>query len=171
MIRIGQIQLSLYLKDKLPFDEEKLNSIKSAISNYKYPAGIIADDLLTQNTLYENATLTENVEYLSTIFNFLFQDIYSSQEIDIIIAYLISCSYDNFVFDTETKAYFYPFIQLQSEKPEIQYYIDEIKYHYLLSLIYSHSTQEEKVLINILSEQLSTIEEKHNTFAIHAQLL
>lgn len=171
MIRIGQIQLSLYLKNKTPFDAEKLAPIKEAITAYKYPVGIIADDMINQNPLYENAELDENISYLLSILEFLFKDIYSIQEINIIVAYLIMSYYTHFSLNNKFKTYLYSFIQLSSDKPEIQFYIDEIKYRYLLSLIYSHSTQEEKELINTLSTELSLIEEQHNKFTIHEQYI
>ena len=164
MISLTSINLMMYLKNKQLLSQEKYIKFKEKIKDYVYPMGAIPTFAMIHNQLYSLATLKENVEYFDNILNNLYNDIYTKEEIEIIKAYLITICYSDYIYDDVLTEFFSPFVYMNSEKLEIKYCLEEIKFRFLQSLMYNQSNDDE--LINKLFNELEPIEQSHNAFVL-----
>ena len=151
-------------KNKKQLTSDDLSLIIKNIEIYLFPIGVIPIEAIEANSLYERDTIIENLEYFNSITSIIFKDIYSIEEINIINAYLIIQSYSQTFLTSEMEKLILLFINKTSNKKEIQYCIDELKFNYLKKLIYTNSSQQE--LINKLITELEVIEQDHNAIEI-----
>lgn len=155
------------LNRHLPPDESALLPLKNDINSYVYPVGILPVNLIQKNLNYTNYTYDESIEYLTPFINYLFQEYYSSNELQIITAYLlVHCTY-NYVLPVSFMENLKIFLDITSNKPDIKYCLEEIKFYMLQTLVYNKSSNTE--LIDKLIAQLSSIEKEHNTFNLGLQ--
>lgn len=167
MIDLFKIKLSNALVQKQKISEVlDKNSLNSALKQYLYPVGIIPTNALESGTLYKISSYKENKEYLLDAFNFLFEDKYSNEEKNILILYYIIRAYGQFILRDDMLQELIPLLDIHSEKKEIEYILEELKYKYLQHLINSGS-QNEIEKIQSLIDELEPIESSHNHFNIN----
>lgn len=163
---ISSLTLANMLKNKLPFDQTKMTSIIESISDFKYPLGIIPVSAFENNSLYD-VTINENINYLNNFTQYIFKNIYTQDEINIINVYYSLINISQYVLSKEVLAVLIPLINIHSKKIEIEYCLDEIRYKYLIHLVYTNTNQNQ---INELISYLSSIEEAHNNFRLDTAL-
>lgn len=163
---ISSLTLANILKNKLPFDQTKITSIIESINAFKYPLGVIPISALENNPLYDVA-INDNINYLNDFTQYIFKNIYTQDEINIINVYLLLRNISQYVLSEEILAILIPLINIHSEKIEIEYCLDEIRYKYLIHLVYTNTNQNQ---INELMSYLSSIEEAHNSFRLDTAL-
>ena len=150
---------SIIQKQQLPTEEEK-QKILQGISKYTYPIGILPLQAFNSK-IFLIDELNHTIEYNNQLLSYLFSNFYSQEEINICALF--------FAFNVETKYTFndnlFKIIKEQLDyqpiKKEIKYILDELKYKYLLYLIYS---EIDNPLVTTLTNELSIIEEEHNQF-------
>ena len=94
--------------------------------------------------------------------NYLFNDIYTAQEKSILVLFAITRISNHFIVSDEMAQAMHEIINLESDKVDIQYYIDEIKFKYLLHLTLIPTDTRDEQLIERLMTELAEIEDVHN---------
>ena len=130
------------------------------MSSFIFPLGVLPYDMVNSSMHYSGTSLLENITYFNNITSILFDNVYSKEEIDIINIFLACKCETSLDLDSTKKQIISKLLNINSDKTEIQYCLDEIRFSYLRMLIYTDSTDIE--LINSLLERLSTIEQEHN---------
>lgn len=93
---------------------------------------------------------------------------YTEDEIDVLKLYVV-LMYDNvpcYLSDTAMEM-IEPYLDIHFEKEEIEFFLDELRYNYLGTLLYSNSQDTET--IESLITQLQAIESDHNAFQYRMQ--
>ena len=168
MIDVRQIELILLFQTKQQFNQNNFAWIKDEVENYLYPLGIIPINAITNNAAYDDAEFINTYQYFEEITSYFFENIYTTEELDIINAYLMVCTFEHLIFENNVLQFLNPYLNKTSNKAEIQYCIDEIKYAYLSSLVYSES--DDNNLINSLIAELKPIEINHNSFNMYEKI-
>lgn len=148
------------------FTEEQIGNY---MSTFLYPAGIIP----YQSIKFDNSQSSIQIlNYLQTQFAYIFKDSYTEEEIEIMCYYyyyLIQRSNPGqnnvFLFIPNFKKLF----NSLSEKNEIRYMIEDLKYAVLQRYLIENEEEEEE--INQLIEELTPIEEWHNNFNLQQKYL
>lgn len=162
MIMSG-LSLVYLLINRLPCNENQLTAFKAKLDQFVYPLGMIPANAITNNDAYKQHSVQENIEYFADFTEFLFDDVYSTEEINIINIYLGLLNLSGYTLDDDVIDIVSPLIQIHSNKEEIEYCLDEIRYKYLIHLIYSKVSSDE---IQPLIAQLSAVEDAHNSLTL-----
>lgn len=148
----------------IPTNNEVLK-IQNSFKYYKYPIGIFPMDTIKNNINYSKQDFNYIKNYFESLVSVIFTNIYTNEEQNIIAMYLTISAIANpkdLILEKDTIS---TYLNMSSNKAEIQYCIDEIKYTYLNLLIYvQNSTQE----FNTLLDELTLIEQQHNNFKLDA---
>lgn len=161
-MNIASLPLARILKNRLSFDSTKADYLKEEITNLKYPLGAFPINIVKSNKIYRNISMTDNIEYFNQFINYLYSDIYSQSEINIINIYLSLLVEFKEILKKEEISYLVPLINIDSNKKEIQYCLDEIRYRYLTHLI--HTDSDDENTIQKLFNKLLPIEQEFNSF-------
>ena len=161
---ITQLELESKIGLRLPNDID-LNELKDYIKLFKYPCGCLPFNLYFNNSkAYLSTSIDEDYAYFNDFFYFL-HDYYTEEEYDIIVSHAALSFADQFVLDPPWRDKARQLIQYQTEKPEIQFLLDDIRYLHTRSLLYNENTKESKEIAEHVA-YLKTIETEHNNFKI-----
>lgn len=142
--------------------KELIQPLQTTFNLYVYPIGAFPLEAIINNYSYTVRDFTLVLRLIKIMINFIYIDVYTEEERNIISTFFAISANHQY---QQYGILLYPFINIKSSKPEIQYCIDEIKYAYLISLIYSNETGN--IYDKILNE-LNAIEEIHNNLNIFA---
>lgn len=160
MIDTTHIKLLYLLRERKIPTEDEIAFFRSAIDLYVYPLGVMQTNSLYNNINYESHTFIENINFFNEITSILYNGIYTTEELEIInIFFSLQCETGQ-TLTVAKQEILSPILQLTSNKKEIEYCLDEIRFYYLLALVHLDSNDTEQ--INALIEQLASIEEEHN---------
>ena len=163
-MQLELLQWIILLNQRAPLNKVLLTSLKETLDSYVYPVGMIPVSLFRKELNYEGHTFMDNFNYIKSFIYFLYNDYYTMAEIDIISAYTVMHCTASYILNDDILQNLTRYLNISSDKPDIQYCLDEIRYQYLTTLIYTHSTNTS--LINALMEALQPIEQDHNSFNI-----
>lgn len=168
MIDLNKIKLSECLANRSNPAEifSNLDKITQYKTTFVYDFGIIPIYILETNQDYLNYTTEENYAYLSSFVDYLFSNSnYTENELQILKIYLLSRiqRYSNSERDQTLENYFDWACKQTSDNPEIKYYIEEIKYRWLLTLTFNNRASDKPLISRLISE-LDEVEEEHNSF-------
>ena len=164
MMQLEILKWITLLNSRLPINQQLLTPLKESLESYVYPVGMIPVSLFRKELNYEGYKFIENINYIKPFIHFLYNDYYTTTEIDIISAYTIMHCTMSYILNDDILQNLARYLNVNSDKPDIQYCLDEIRYQYLSTLIYTHSTNTS--LINMLMTALEPIENTHNSFNI-----
>lgn len=163
-MQLELLQWIILLNQRAPLNKVLLTPLKETLDSYVYPVGMIPVSLFRKELNYEGYTFMDNFNYIKSFIYFLYNDYYTMTEIDIISAYTVMHCAASYILNDDILQNLTRYLNISSDKPDIQYCLDEIRYQYLTTLIYTHSTNTS--LINALMEALQPIEQDHNSFNI-----
>lgn len=160
MINIKEsLLLQLIQAQEIP-TEEQIAMFKTLFANYLYPIGTLPNEAFNNKKFLEDS-LEHALQYLDTLFDLLFSDYYTKEELRIFATYF---SFNVLTKITLSQTYLdriVPIISKTSNKQDVQYVIEELKNRYLTHLLFNEPNNPQ---INTLIEELSAIEETHNKF-------
>lgn len=167
MIDMGRlILIQLINNQNLPNDEE-LIIIKKSIQNYKYPVGFLYDTLNFLRTKNNNEASIDSYNYFKALIRCLFSEAYTEEELDIITIYSFMYFYFNAPLNELEINEMKKNLSKTSEKPEIIFLLEDIKFKYLQYLLqHNYNNEENEKLIQNLFNELLAIEDSHNNFYI-----
>lgn len=157
------------LKNRKPLNTERLSEYIEQLSGFKYPACKFPYNIIQNNPIYINYSLEENLEYFNIWLSALYNNIYTQDEINVLKLYTV-LTYDNIPFylsDSSMKL-IEPYLETHFEKEEIEFFLDELRYNYLGTLLYNNSLEVET--INNLISHLQNIEQEHNIFQMRMEM-
>lgn len=163
MIGVLNLLFMADLKNRKPVDQNKLADYVAELSTFRYPACKFPYNIIQNNLIYSNYSLQENLEYFDTWLTALYEDMYTEEEIEVLKLYAV-LMYDNvpcYLSNTAMEM-IEPYLNVHFEKQEIEFFLDELRYNYLGTLLYSNSQDTET--IDSLISQLRAIENDHNIF-------
>lgn len=143
--------------------------IDEEIGKYRYPLDIFPQNAFNEMPLVY--TYTETYNYLKTNCTWLWRNFYTTDEIDVIVVYLISIgamAFDGYNYNPEIVAAFERLVNTTSDKIEIQFCIDEFKYKLLMHYITRNIHPE---LVTQYFTDLDAIEETHNHILLFGEKL
>ena len=160
-MELGQLKLLSLLNQHVDITDEDIEFFKSKINLYNNPLSLVPITMVDRN-VYENYTLNQNISYFNNLNSKLFNNIYSNEEINIINIYMAKIVDNRFRSYSDKKIAISDLLEVNSNKEEIQYCLDELRYIYLHALVEENSPNIE--LINNLINILLPIEDSHNSF-------
>lgn len=166
MINIKELRLIQIIQTQALPKPDEIISFQDDIIKYAYPIGIIPPEAFNTK-LFLEGNLDHNLEYIETLLNLLFANYYSKEEIAICATFLSFNILTSILLNETYIKRITPLLSKHSDKDEIQYIIDELKYRYLQYLLYSHTDDAQ---IDSLIEELSLIETEHNTFFLRQRI-
>lgn len=172
MIDLMKIKLSKMINERLTYAESGINDSKlqSYINEFKYHLSVIPINAFEENIVYLTHTLTENSQYLEKLITDIFKNDYTKEEKTIYIVYCLLRMARRFIIEDELLEQVKQVINKSSNKLDVQFYIDEIKYSYLTHLTLNGSP-DDSATIDSLLEDLEAVEASHNAFNIGERLL
>lgn len=168
MIELSQIRLVLSLDGHVLPSDEEIISYRDRINTFVYPLGLIPLSVLINSIHYKQYTFQQNIKYFQSFLSVLYQDIYSKKEIEIISVFLTLTCHQKTELDTEIIELLAPFINIMSEKEEIRYCLEEIKYNYLVNIFQKDPYNP---IVSTLINELSLIEDRHNSFQLQRRTI
>lgn len=159
---VDYILLVSQIKNRKPLDITQIDTLKNAVMNCEYPIGMFPSYILESNPLYTTQSIESNINYFESWISGIYGELYTEQEIYIISIYLSLFTYVQFTLPQSVLILIDDLLSVASQKKEIQYFLEEIKYNYLGTLLYSNSSDTET--INTLLNELRAIEVEHNFF-------
>ena len=164
---VGLLKLIQMLQTRAIPTQAEVEIIQNDLSKYKYPAGMLVQVYKPLSYKYVAATLPQNLQYFENLTQSIYADLYNISEFKILNLFLSLLSENDQILSNIKEEAIIEVLELQTDKEEIQYCLDEIKYHYLTALIYVRP--HISAPIDSLIEELLPIEESHNAFHIDAQ--
>lgn len=152
----------------IPEDNEILQERLLKYSKlFKYNIGIITEqDLSALKFAQENnITFLKAKSFLEKIISILLKQFYTSEEQLIILGFYLSYSFPSLILEKEMINFLEELIKFSSEKEELVYCLEEIKYR-LLNYYVLYSSDQQK--IDELFTELGLIEDRHNSMDIFA---
>ena len=165
MINLMNLKLTSIIRKKQILSEETidLNKYNKFLATYIYPIGILPINAFESNTVFNTLSEDEKVDYFKALLHSMFNNIYTEEEYNIIIYYLISRIYEKLTYPNDLLTKLESLVHVQEEKKEIIYFQEEIKFR--LATHYSLTMSNEERLFELLDE-LEPIEDSHNEFQI-----
>lgn len=154
---------NLIRNQQLPNDEQ-LQLIKKRLSSYQYPIGFL--DFSIFSGKLTDKTLEQTIEYIYSFLSLLYNEYYTEEELNICVYIFILSSglLSDIDMNVLNKLNF--ILQIEpSNKPEIQYIIDELQYAYITLLFNNNATQIDEKVYTII-EHFKEIEQQHNQFTL-----
>ena len=162
--------MSTTIKNKeIPTDQEVQELNEKLIPSCVYPIGAIPhfmfDDYLEK---YSDCTVADFYEYCQALTHKVLDCYYTPQELEICAVYFLQSIYQYvYMAPVELFDYINPFLFEHSDKEEIEYCLNQMRYRKLKFLLYSKDATSEEIykLISILEP----IEEKYNSIVLEDQ--
>lgn len=165
MINTVNLLLESSLSFRLPLNSDNVPLFKEYLNKYKYPACKFPINFISNNHMYIDYSLDENINYLHSWIDALYDDMYTEKERNIIVTYLVlTYGHGSFLLTNPELQLIEPFLEEESDKDEIVYFLDELRYYYVGSLLTRNSPRSD--IINPILQHLLEIEKIHNQFQI-----
>lgn len=149
------------LKNRQELTEDDIQILIPEVERYKYPMGSIPTHIFIQTKQYKNETIINNYNYFLTFTTNLLNNYYTEEELKIISVYYLSLTYTDYILSTDLILLFDEYLNTNSDKTEIEYCLDEIRFKRLLSYTSMPDYFDNEKFIALLNK-LRLIEEEHN---------
>lgn len=144
-------------------DAKDLATWNARIPLYKYPIGAFPKQVIQNNHQYLDRSYKVNLNYFKRLLSEIYSNFYTSDELDIICTYLMLITTNEYSVESSMLPWVTPYIEIHSEKPEIEFCLEEIKYYYLYMLLDVNTAAANQSFETIYNELL-LIEDQHNHF-------
>lgn len=144
-------------------DAKDVATWNERIPLYKYPIGAFPRQVVQNNSQYLARSYKVNIDYFKRLLSQIYSSFYTADEIEIICIYLTLIATSEYLIDASMIPLVSPFIQTHSEKPEIEFCLEEIKYYYLFMLL-NVNTSAANESFETIYDELCLIENQHNHF-------
>lgn len=146
---------------ELPTEDAIIDSQKQIEEKFNYPMGFINTEILRDSIAYKDYSVEENYIFLKQFMNALFSTYYTEQEIDILSIYFLTFLYNNIEINLpEISTLIAPLLTIHSNKADIEFCLNSLRYYKLTSLLYINSP--DRTLIQELISMLDGIEDEYN---------
>ena len=149
------------LKNRQELTEDDIQILTPEIERYQYPMGMIPTHFFTQTKQYKNETVLNNYNYFFTLVTSLLSNYYTEDELKIISIYYLTLAYTDYILPTDFISLLDEYLEVTSDKTEIEYCLDEIRFKRLVSYTYIENYLDNDGFITLLNK-LRLVEEEHN---------
>lgn len=162
-MNVNKLSMVFNIITRAEMSPEIIEEFQEEIDSYKYPLGAFPIDFLASgiNALTD---FTYNLDYISKLIAQLYINYYTEDDMNIISIYIaMRMSSHNLKMFSTLKS----LLNVTSDKLEIQYCLEELKYTYVEMAIENRMDFD---LIPTLLNDLREIEEIHNNFSLQEQI-
>lgn len=166
---LNEVKITFYLKNRLLPDDEEIEILKNSIEKYVYPIGMCTPiQFINAEDQYLQFSTEENYIYMNNFITKLFNAYYTNDELTILSIYVLLLLYRGKFFLNNTLSIIPSLLFIHSEKTDVEYCLNTIRYHKLTSLMHTQSTPENNSLALRLISELEDIEDEYNNMQLGA---